>query len=335
MSQPEAVRDVDHFIPVINFGPFLSGSSVEKHAVALSITNAFKTSGFLYLKNHGISPSISSEVFSSSARFFARPQEQKDNLSWTTPQANRGYVAYGREKLAGIHDTPRDLKETMEIGREGVEAFPNRWPDRFDDEGEDFKRVMQNFFAACKDLHVQIMRAIAIGLGLPGHFFDKFTDAGDNNLRLLHYPPISKEIFRKNPGQLRAGEHSDLGSVTLLFQDSRDGLQVCTPKGTFVDATPIPDTIVVNAGDLLARWSNDIIKSTRHRVVEPHGLPDDTSNMYPARYSIAYFCHPNLDKFIEVLPGTYGDDLGAKKYSGILCGDYYIQRLSSILSPLY
>lgn len=301
------------------------------------------------------------DVFRASARFFARPQDQKDSLRWISPQSNRGYVAPGREKLARYDDDGDmqskrsdnpDIKESMEIGREyddDVEKknAPNRWPDQFDDEGKRFKQVMQTFFRACKGLHEQIMRAIALGMNLPVSFFDEFVDAGDNNLRLLHYPPVAKEAFRANPDQVRAGEHSDYGSVTLLFQDAHGGLQVRSPKGTFVNATPIPDTIVVNAGDLLARWSNDAIKSTQHRVVEPppaapaavaaggpgggvgyvNGSDSDT---YPARYSVAYFCNPNSDKFIEALPGTYGEDIGVpKKYSGIHAGEYIMQRLAA------
>ncbi|KAL1987409.1 hypothetical protein VTN96DRAFT_3791 [Rasamsonia emersonii] len=302
------------------------------------MTNAFKTSGFLYLKNHGIPPSVVSEVFASSARFFARPQAQKDSLAWTTPEANRGYVVYGREKvtqssdvasIAALRRTNPDLKESMEIGRDGVPGLPNRWPDHLDDEGKAFKRVMQDFFARGQDLHVKVMRAIALGMGLPETFFDAFVDKADNNLRLLHYPPVSREVFRNNPGQVRAGEHTDYGSVTLLFQDARGGLQVRSPKGTFVDAVPIPDTVVVNAGDLLARWSNDIIKSTRHRVVEPPDGSDEESGMYPARYSVAYFCNPNMDRFIEALPGTYGEGIGEKKYEGINSGQYLVQRLTA------
>lgn len=92
------------------------------------------------------------------------------------------------------------------------------------------------------------------------------------------------------------------------------GLQIRSPNGTFVNATPIEDTIVVNAGDLLARWSNDTIKSTKHRVVEP--LKPAEKDMHPARYSIAYFCNPNFDKFIDAIPGTIGDT-EEKKYPGI------------------
>ena len=104
------------------------------------------------------------------------------------------------------------------------------------------------------------------------------------NLKMKNNTLLRKDVFTINPGQVRAGAHSDYGSITLLFQDARGGLQVQGPTGAFVDATPIPDTCVVNAGDLLARWSNDTIKSTIHRVVEP---PSGDGDVYPARYSIA------------------------------------------------
>lgn len=287
-----------------------------------------------------------SRVLASSARFFSRPQSEKDGLGWTTPQSNRGYVAVGREKLAtsdeaGEIDSLRasipDLKETMEIGREGVEGLPNRWPDHLDDEGKDFKETMLSFFAACNLLHLQVMRAIALGMNLPENFFDEFVDDCDNNLRLLHYPAVHKDVFSKNPNQVRAGEHSDYGSITLLFQDRHGGLQARSPKGTFVDVTPIADTVVVNAGDLLARWSNDTIRSTRHRVIEPprplgEDSESDASNTYPARYSIAYFCNPNRNSIIEALPGTYGEDTQmTKKYPPIAAGEYLYQRLAATI----
>ena len=176
-----------------------------------------------------------------------------------------------------------DIKESFEIGREDEPGHPNHWPT---ENGElvGFKDTMQDFFNQCKALHTEVMRAIAVGMGLDPSFFDGYVDVGDNTLRLLHYPAVSREVFKINPGQVRAGEHSDYGSITLLFQDSRGGLQVKSPTGQFVDATPIEDTCVVNAGDLLARWSNDTIKSTIHRVVEP---PHSDVDVHPPRYSIA------------------------------------------------
>ena len=216
----------------------------------------------------------------------------------------------------------------MEIGREGVPGQPNQWPDKIDEEGVEFTSAMKFFHLLLKDLHVEIMRAIALGMALDEHFFDPFTDGGDNTLRLLHYPAVLKSVFRDNPDQVRAGEHSDYGSITLLFQDDVGGLEVKSPKETFVKATPIQNTIVVNAGDLLSRWSNDQIKSTKHRVVQPPAKDGDESDTYPARYSMAYFCNPNFDKYIETLPGTYGEKV-EKKYGGITSGDYLIQRLAA------
>ncbi|KAJ6005936.1 hypothetical protein N7451_003880 [Penicillium sp. IBT 35674x] len=300
-----AIEQDDLVIPVIDFGPFFSGTPSDKHAVALSITNAFKTSGFLR-----------TVVTSQPGGRSSPPLEETEGIST-------------------LRGSAPDLKETLEIGREGVEGLPNRWPDHLDDEGKEFKETMLSFFETCKNLHRQIMSAIALGMNLPEHFFDDFVNEGDNNLRLLHYPPVQKEVFKDNPNQVRAGEHSDYGSVTLLFQDRHGGLQVRSPKGTFVDATPIADTIVVNAGDLLARWSNDTIRSTRHRVIQPpmpagEGAAD--SDTYPSRYSIAYFCNPNNNKLIEALPGTYGEGMQIeKKYADITAGDYLVSRLTATI----
>lgn len=218
--------------------------------------------------------------------------EEKLSHAWTTPEANRGYSAPGREKVSTLKDVSDvsqvrssnpDLKESFEIGREGEEGMPNHWPEEKDDI-TGFKQAMLNFFEQCKKLHIDVMRAIATGLDIEETFFDPFVDIGDNTLRLLHYRPVTKEVFKNNPGQVRAGEHTDYGSITLLFQDNRGGLQVKGPTGEYVNATPIENTVVVNAGDLLARWSNDTIKSTLHRVIEP---PNGGANEYPARYSIA------------------------------------------------
>jgi isopenicillin N synthase-like dioxygenase len=338
----KGVEQDDLVMPLIDFGLYMHGSPSVKQATATEISHAFKTSGFLYLQNHGVPTEEVARAFSESASFFARSQSQKDALGWTTPDANRGYVASGREKvtqsddpevIAKLRESNPDLKESMEIGREGVDGMPNQWPDQLDEEGKTFTKDMQAFFLTLKDLHINVMRAIALGMGLDEQFFDSFTDNGDNTLRLLHYPPVKKSVWKKNPNQVRAGEHSDYGSITLLFQDDIGGLEVKSPRGTWVRATPIPGTIVVNAGDLLSRWSNDLIRSTNHRVIQPPPKPtpdgeeDDPDALIPARYSIAYFCNPNFDKYIEALPGTYEES--GKKYDGINSGDYLVMRLAA------
>ncbi|KAK4505376.1 hypothetical protein PRZ48_003339 [Zasmidium cellare] len=322
-------------IPLIDFSSFLTSTDeATKRSTAQAILDGFQRAGFIYLKNHGITPSEIKEAFSESAKFFKRPESQKLDMGWTTPEANRGYSQPGREKTTDATDPNEiekirekegvDLKESFEIGREGEKDLPNQWPDKFDEEGKVFKDKMLQFHDRVKQLHMQIMRAIAVGLGIEESWFDGYTSRGDNTLRLLHYPEVKSEVFQKNANTVRAGAHTDYGSITCLFQDMAGGLQVLSPNGNYIDAKPIEDTIVVNAGDLLARWSNDTIKSTKHRVVEP----PTTANVHPARYSIAYFCNPNFDRFIEAIPGTFSDSR-PKKYPGINSGDYLVQRLTA------
>ncbi|OJD21117.1 hypothetical protein ACJ73_07543 [Blastomyces percursus] len=200
----EGVSKDDLVIPVIDFEPYLTGTPADRHAVGISITKAFKS-----------------------------PRAAKDSLAWTTPEANRGYTAMGREKVTQSSDkdeikkmreTIPDLKESFEIGREDEKGCTSQWPDKLDDKGREFTEIMRAFFLTCKDLHIKVMRAIALGMCLPESFFDEYTDAGDDTLRLLHYPSVPKSAFRDNEGQVRAGEHSDYGSITLLFQDARGSL---------------------------------------------------------------------------------------------------------------
>ncbi|KAK4197417.1 putative thymine dioxygenase [Triangularia verruculosa] len=337
-----AVEQDGLVIPIINFSPFLTGPPSSRLATAKSILSAFQTSGFLYLSHTPIPPHLLTTVFTNSASLFSHPASFKNKYLWTTPSANRGYSAPGREKVtqltspslvSSLRTSTPDLKESFEIGRENEPDHPNLWPESPD--LPQFRNVMQDFHKRCHELNVQVMRAIAVGMGLHENFFDGYVDKADNTLRLLHYPPVAKEKFVQ--GAVRAGEHSDYGSITLLFQDQRGGLQVRAPNGVFVDAKPVEGTVVVNAGDLLARWANESFKSTIHRVVEPPPSPTDQEEEgegggveeYPARYSVAYFCNPNFDSFIEAIPGTYGGEKGEKKYEGIYSGEYIVQRLAA------
>ena len=290
-------------IPIIDFSKYLHGSAVDKAACAHEIIEGFTSSGFIYLSNYGIPASELAEVYRHSADFFKLGEHTKEALPWQGAASNRGYSAMGREKVSEFMDADSigqerqslpDLKESFEIGREPCDEFPNKWPAEL----PDFPAKMMHFFDTCHEVHREVMRAIAIGLKLDEHWFDPFTQVADNTLRLLHYPSIHPAIFDKI-GQVRAGSHSDYGSITLLFQDESGGLQVQRPDGSFVDAKPVPDTIIVNAGDLLSRWSNDLIKSTHHRVIQPP-MPPAANGNYPARYSIAVGCFHFVCVFTNV-----------------------------------
>lgn len=151
---------------------------------------------------------------------------------WTqadAEQANRGYSQPGREKVTNADTADdiekvraiegADLKESLEIGKEGEPGLPNQWPN--DSDGVIFREQMMSFFDLCKELHFKVMRAVAVGLDIDEHWFDPYCDGGDNTLRLLHYPEVKADVFKANQNTVRAGAHTDYGSITLLFQASR------------------------------------------------------------------------------------------------------------------
>ncbi|GBE79949.1 UPF0676 protein [Sparassis crispa] len=324
-------------IPLIDFSKFRAATSLsEKRQTADEVVKGFKEVGFIYLDKHGISDDVVKHTFKKSAEFFSLPMELKSKLAWEDPRSNRGYVQIGRERVTQSTDTSEiarlrekapDFKESMEIGRDWDKTWKNQWPQESD--APRFKETMLQFFQTCHELHVLVMRAIAIGLDLDETFFDDKIHEQYHNLRLLSYPPIRTHLLQKE-GQARAGAHSDYGTLTLLFQDSVGGLEVQNPHTKqYQPATPMPGTIVVNAGDLLSRWSNDVLRSTLHRVVAPPAKKiSDTESITPARQSIAFFCNPNGGAEISCLPNCYGQGR-EKKYAPVTTEQYIVGRLSA------
>jgi isopenicillin N synthase-like dioxygenase len=278
-------------IPVIDFSRFVEASSNEnaRESISRQVVQAFKTSGFIYLKNHGLSRAQVQNVFQASASFFALSKDVKERLAWKDSRANRGYVAQGRERvtnatdeaeIAALRESSPDYKESLEIGREVDALYKNDWPT--EEELPGFREIMLDFREKADKLHLEVLRSIAIGLDLDSTFFDEKCNEEWHTLRLLHYPSIPAHLLENGAGS-RAGSHSDYGCLTLLFQDNVGGLQVEDPASKeYVTAPPMEDTIVINVGDLLARWSNDTLKSTLHRVVSPEKINKETG-MTPAR----------------------------------------------------
>ncbi|KAJ3223974.1 hypothetical protein HK099_000458 [Clydaea vesicula] len=323
-------------IPLIDFSDYNSTDLQKKVNLGKKLVDAFSTAGFVYLKNCPLDNFDRDEMFKTSKEFFAKSSDYKVNLEWESAESNRGYVQQGREKLTELDKVGRadeigllrqvspDIKETFEIGKENPNGkFQNRWPD--DEFGKKFKSTSLKFYDQMHKINVEIMKLLNFGLDLPEGYLDSFVTDGDNNLRLLHYPSVEKKTLSKE--NKRAGAHCDYGSITLLLQDMSGGLEVKDYKtGEYVKATPIADTIVVNVGDMMQRWTNDKFKSTLHRVVKPYISEDETT--YPARFSIAYFCNPNFDSIIECLP-TCVDEGNPKKYGPISSFEHLVERLSS------
>jgi isopenicillin N synthase-like dioxygenase len=311
-------------IPVIDFAPFLQGDDRDRKAVAEQIYQACHKIGFMYLKNPGISPELIEQIFEQSQRFFNLPWEHKNNIAWSNELSNRGYVGLGREHLDP--DKPGDLKEAFNVGKEvareevsekeRAELILNQWP-----EGEDaFRETVLAFFDECAKAAEIIAEAFAIALGMPESFFADKHNQENYTLRLLHYPPLDRA---PEADQVRAGEHSDYGSFTLLFQDNVGGLEVRNARGEWISAPCIPGTVVVNTGDLMERWTNHEFRSTKHRVK----VPTD-SRMKRSRYSIAFFCHPNNDAQITCLETCQSEER-PPLYPPISAGDYLLERLQA------
>ncbi|MCD8486852.1 MAG: hypothetical protein LRZ84_08970 [Desertifilum sp.] len=305
-------------IPIIDFAPFATGNPVAQQEIADQISRACRGVGFFYVCNHGIPQALVNQVFEQMQALFALPLEKKSQLAWSDEVSNRGYVGIERERLDPSQ--PGDLKEAFNLGKQEA-ASPsaltmNRWPDDL----EGFQPTLLTFWQACAEEMLRILQAFAIALDLPNDFFTPLHDEYDNTLRLLHYPPIAQ---LPKPGQIRAGAHSDYGSLTLLFQDDIGGLEVQTVSGEWVAAVPIPGTLLVNLGDLMQRWTNDVFRSTPHRVRVP---PTEKQGQH--RYSIAYFCHPNPKSAIACLPSCQSEQ-HPPQYPSILAGDYLLSRLQA------
>ncbi|MEM9768070.1 MAG: 2-oxoglutarate and iron-dependent oxygenase domain-containing protein [Cyanobacteria bacterium P01_D01_bin.71] len=310
-------------IPVIDFTPFLVDDPIGQQTVAQSVYRACHEVGFLYLTHHGVPQSKIDQAFEQSKQFFSLPLSQKQQIAWSTEASNRGYIGIERERLDEAQ--PGDLKEAFNVGREvaaddisaSEQAFVvNQWPI-----GQDaFKATIGDFFEVCAAAANRIFRAFAIALNMPEDFIVNKHQSCGYTLRLLHYPPLTEPI---KPGQIRAGAHSDYGTLTLLFQDDVGGLEVQLASGEWIAAPSIPHGVLINTGDLTQRWSNDVFRSTKHRVALPQG-----EKARRDRYSIAFFCQPDADAEIACFPSCQSAE-NPPRYAPIKSGDYLLSRLEA------
>jgi isopenicillin N synthase-like dioxygenase len=318
MSVHESIK-----LPIINFAAFVQGDEVSKRQIAQEIYQACHQVGFLYLTKHGIDPGAIDRAFEQSRAFFALPAATKQQIAWSNELSNRGYVGMERERLD--ETKPGDLKEAFNVGKERAETqigslnpalVVNRWPADL----PLFKATICSFFDECAAAANRIFQAFAIALNMPELYIVEKHQTQDFTLRLLHYPPLTS---LPKTGQIRAGAHSDYGSLTSLFQDNVGGLEVQTACGDWVPAPAIPDAILVNTGDLMQRWSNDVFCSTKHRVA----LPQDEAAGRD-RYSIAFFCQPDAEAEIVCFPSCQSAD-NPPRYAPITSGDYLLSRLQA------
>ncbi|MFK8022831.1 MAG: isopenicillin N synthase family dioxygenase [Ilumatobacter sp.] len=321
-------------VPIIDIAPFLSGDPAGMAQVAAEVDRACTDIGFFQIVGHGVPPALIDDVYRTARSFFALPDDQKATAAQPAPDQVRGWSGVGKEGLSYSlgEEAPGDLKEKMDMGPANVdrsdpyftseEAGPHFAPNVWPADMPEMTAAWETYFETMAELSRQLMAMFALGLDLPVDFFDDKIDRHISMLRALHYPNQLEEPL---PGQLRAGAHSDYGSLTIVRQEDRPGgLQVFTKAGDWVDVPVIPEGFVVNIGDLMAEWTNDRWVSTLHRVVNPpRDLADDAD-----RVSLVFFHQPNYDAMIECLP-TVLDEGETAKYEPISSGDHLYNKFTA------
>lgn len=295
-------------LPVIDIGPLLHGTPADRQAVAARIAAACRDIGFFAITNHDVPDELVQRTFTLCREFFALPEAAKAEIAIERSANHRGWFRVGGENLDPAKQTyAGDFKEGIKIGQDlppnhvlvqqGVRLHgPNQWPA----EPAEFTPTLREYYYVLTSLARRLMEAFALALGLDEQFFaDKFTrpmaTAGP-----LHYPPQTGTITEERLG---AGAHTDFGALTILAQDAAGGLQVRSLDGSWIDVPPVPGAFVVNVGDMMARWTNDLFTSTVHRVINVSGGD---------RYSIPFFFDPNYDAPVEVLPSCISPDRPAR-----------------------
>lgn len=308
-------------IPAVDLADFTSGDPARKQAFVEQLGKAYETIGFVAVRNHAIDPELQENLYRVVQEFFALPVERKRTYEIPELAGQRGYVSFGREHAKD--SKAADLKEFWHFGQEveGDDPIAAIYPDNVQvPEIEGMHATGMQAYRKLEDTGRSMLQAIALYLGLDEFYFDSKMHHGNSILRPIHYPPIQSEP----DSAVRAGQHEDINLITLLIGASADGLQVLNHDNEWVSVTALPDHIVVNVGDMLQRLTNNKLKSTTHRVINP-----PREMWHTSRYSMPFFLHPRSDMRLDCLKGCIAAGESAA-YEPITAGEYLDQRLREI-----
>lgn len=308
-------------IPVVDLEDFRSNDPQRKAAFITMLGNAFEEVGFVAVKNHGIPELVITDLYKYIQQFFSLPSAEKRKYEKPELAGQRGYTSFGKEHAKGS-DAP-DLKEFFQYGQtvEDGDAVKSEYPENVP--VQEVPQLFHTLFQAYRSFEnsgTDLLRAIAIYLGLDEKYFDRWVHNGNSILRAIHYPPITQEP----KSAIRAEQHEDINLITLLVGASADGLQILTKQNEWVAVTSLPGQIVVNVGDMLQRLTNNKLKSTTHRVVNP-----PRNLWHQSRFSIPFFLHPKSEMNLACLAGCI-DASHPKAYPDATAGEYLDERLREI-----
>lgn len=308
-------------IPTVDLALFTQGDANQREAFVKQLGTAFHEVGFVAVANHGIPKDLVDGFYAASKAFFALPEAVKRKYEVPGLAGQRGYTSFGKEHAK--QSQVADLKEFFQIGQEVPADHPlkSQYPDNVQvAEIPEMPKLGSQLYREFEKTGGQLLEAIAIHLNLPTDFFQQQITHGNSILRSIHYPPITQEPA----SAIRAEQHEDINLITLLVGASAGGLQVLNTENEWVNVLPEIDEIVINVGDMLQRLTNNYLKSTTHRVVNP-----PREEWHLPRLSIPFFLHPVSNMDLSCLPScvTAANPL---HYEPITAGEYLDERLREI-----
>ncbi len=302
-------------IPSVDLQEFLNPNTKQDFINQLGA--AYEEIGFVAVKNHGLSDEDTTAIYEQVQAFFALPEPTKSKYEISGLAGQRGYTAFGKEHAKGRNEG--DLKEFWQFGQwdDPQQIYPANAEVM---ELPQFNAQGKHIYKKLEESGRLLLKAIALHLNLDENYFEEFVISGNSILRAIHYPPITHEP--KNA--VRAAEHEDINLITLLMGASASGLEVLNKQGEWIGVTALPGQIIVNVGDMLQRLTNNKLKSTTHRVVNPPR--EEWAN---SRFSIPFFLHPISEMPLNGLSSCV-DSEHPKAYEDITAGEYLDQRLREI-----
>ena len=322
----------DSLIPLVDLAQWFTGDDSTRRTLAAEVDVHLQRCGFLVVTNHGIEQQVFADTRAACKRLFHLPEEEKQLLT-TADEAYRGWVGGGKESNAATYgvDTPPDLKETFAFGaidvqNEGVRSeypiwyAPNVWPD----EPVELRPAAERYWREARALADELLQLFALALGLEQErLLDSCRDTTSTGNFNWYWPHTYQAPVE---GQYRIGPHTDFGTLTILDREpGMGGLQVLDDEGHWVDAPTIPDSLIVNTGDMLRQWTNDRWQSNEHRV-----LPPSADAPREELISLIFFHEPDADAMIEPLETCVSPDNPAR-YEPVTSMDYLAEKFAALV----
>ncbi len=306
-------------IRTLNLKDFTYGNPVQRAAFAEEFASGLKEIGFIILEGHGVNPKLIDKNYELWQEFFSLDRNTKKKYEGING-GQRGYTGFGKEHAK--NRTVGDLKEFYHVGQELPHGHPltseypaNVWPE----EMPELRKNAVNFYHELERVAKNMLAALALHFELRQSFFSEMIHDGNSVLRTIHYPPLDESM---DPEAIRAAEHEDINLITLLVESTASGLELLTREGEWIPVIAKKGQIIVDAGDMLSRITNEVIPATTHRVVNPKG--ENSS-----RYSMPFFVHPYSNFLLETIPSCVSED-NPERYPAITAGDFLYQRLVEI-----